>query len=159
MPVKHERGGSPPSEIRMPDIFHDFPIRAEPSEVFRAVSTPDGLNRWWTLKANGTPAEGERYALFFGEPYDWRASVTRCVPGAAFELQMEESDADWQGSRVGFELAKTGAGTRVKFYHVGWPTANDHYRTSSYCWAMYLRVLRRHLEHGENVPYDERLDV
>jgi len=23
----------------------------------------------------------------------------------------------------------------------------------------YLRILRRHLEHGESVPYDSRLDV
>jgi hypothetical protein len=26
-------------------------------------------------------------------------------------------------------------------------------------WAMYLRVLKRHLEHGESVPYERRLDV
>jgi hypothetical protein len=28
-----------------------------------------------------------------------------------------------------------------------------------YCWAIYLRVLRRWLEHGERVPYEQRLDV
>jgi hypothetical protein len=43
--------------------------------------------------------------------------------------------------------------------HRGWPDANDHYRTSCHCWAMYLRILRRHLEHGESVPYEKRLDV
>lgn len=37
--------------------------------------------------------------------------------------------------------------------------ANDHFRTSSCCWAQYLRILRRFLEHGERVPYAERLDV
>jgi len=24
---------------------------------------------------------------------------------------------------------------------------------------MYLRILRRHIEHGESVPYEKRLDV
>jgi hypothetical protein len=34
-----------------------------------------------------------------------------------------------------------------------------HYRTSCHCGALYLRILRRHLEHGESVPYERRLDV
>jgi hypothetical protein len=36
---------------------------------------------------------------------------------------------------------------------------DDEFRRSSYCWAMYLRILRRYLEHGETVPYERRLDV
>ena len=35
----------------------------------------------------------------------------------------------------------------------------EFYRVSCNCWAMYLRILRRYLEHGEIVPYDVRLDV
>ena len=41
----------------------------------------------------------------------------------------------------------------------GWPTPHEHCRISSFCWAMYLRILKRHLEFGENVPYVQRLDV
>ncbi|MCH8956850.1 SRPBCC domain-containing protein, partial [candidate division KSB1 bacterium] len=37
--------------------------------------------------------------------------------------------------------------------------ANEHYRVSCYCWAMYLRLLKRYVEHGETVPYEDRLDV
>jgi hypothetical protein len=36
---------------------------------------------------------------------------------------------------------------------------SEHYRISCYCWAMYLRILKRYLEHGEQVPYAKRLDV
>jgi hypothetical protein len=35
----------------------------------------------------------------------------------------------------------------------------ERYRISSNCWAMYLRILRRSLEHGESVPYEKRLDA
>jgi hypothetical protein len=48
---------------------------------------------------------------------------------------------------------------RATFAHRGWPEANDHYRTSSFCWAMYLRLMKRHLETGEQVPYAIRLDA
>jgi hypothetical protein len=37
--------------------------------------------------------------------------------------------------------------------------ANEHWRISCYWWAMYLRVLRRYLEHGESVAYEDRLDA
>jgi hypothetical protein len=30
---------------------------------------------------------------------------------------------------------------------------------STYCWAMYLRILKRWLEFGEQVPYEKRLSV
>jgi hypothetical protein len=72
---------------------------------------------------------------------------------------MTKADADWTGSRVGVRLESHGDVTRVQFRHVGWPENNAHYRTSCHCWALYLRVLRRYLEHGETVPYDVRLDV
>ncbi len=49
--------------------------------------------------------------------------------------------------------------TQVRFYHRGWPVETEHYRISCYCWAMYLRVMKRYLEHGEIVPYERRLDV
>jgi hypothetical protein len=32
-------------------------------------------------------------------------------------------------------------------------------RISCHCWALYLRLLRRHLEFGESVPYDRRLEA
>jgi uncharacterized protein YndB with AHSA1/START domain len=141
------------------DILHDFPIRAPVSRVFDSVSTPAGLDQWWTKQSTGTRQEGAVYALQFGPGFDWRATVSKCAPGSAFELTITRADADWMGTRVGFQLEPRENGTRVRFRHTGWPTANEHYRISCYCWAMYLRVLKRHLEHGENVPYEERLEV
>ena len=141
------------------DILHDFPIIATPDRVFEGVSTPTELDRWWTEQCSGDPAEGAEYSLGFGPGYDWRATVTRCDPGAVFELRLTRADADWLGSLVGFELEEAGGGTQVRFYHRGWPEANEHYRTSCYCWAMYLRILKRYLEHGELVPYAKRLGV
>jgi hypothetical protein len=83
--------------------------------------------------------------------------VTRCVPGEAFEIEIVRAGEDWTGTRVGSQLAE--GATRVRFHHVGWPKLNEHYHVSCSCWAMYLRVLKRYLEHGERVPYEKRLDV
>lgn len=143
----------------MPDILHDFPVNAPAARVFEAMSTPAGLDEWWTLRSSGLPAVGAEYELDFGPGYAWRARVTRHEPGKAFELQMTSADADWTGTRVGFSLEEREGTTRVRFHHAGWREANEHHRVSCFCWAMYLRVLRRHLQHGERVPYDRRFDA
>lgn len=143
----------------MPDIFHHFPIRASARQVFRAVSTPADLDAWWTKRCSGEPAPGSRYELWFGPQFDWRAVVSLCVPDAEFELQITSADQDWLGTRVGFALTEKDGATQVRFHHTGWPRDNDHYRVSNFCWAMYLRLLKRYVETGEAVPYDERLDA
>jgi uncharacterized protein YndB with AHSA1/START domain len=145
--------------VAVPDIYQDFPIKAPLERVYDAVSTPPGLDAWWTKRSAGRPAEGSEYELGFGPAYEWRARVTRAVPPAEFELQLTKADPDWLGTRVGFHLSSASGMTQVRFYHTGWPAPNEHWRVSCYCWAMYLRVLRRHLEHGESVPYEQRLDV
>jgi uncharacterized protein YndB with AHSA1/START domain len=143
----------------MSDILQDFPINVPPLRAYDGVSQPALLDQWWALRSNGRPAVGSTYELDFGPGYLWRAEVTRAEPGVAFELRMTEADADWIDTRVGFELAPTSTGTLVRFYHRSWPSANAHYRTSCHCWALYLRILRRHLEFGESVPYERRLEV
>ena len=147
----------------MPDVLFDFPIRASADRVFEAVSTPAGLDRWWTLRAAGEARVGATFELDFGPDYDWRAVVTACEPGALFELELTRAMPDWLGSRVRLELSEgTGAGagaTLLRFAHLGWAEPTEHFRVSSFCWAMYLRLMRRGLEYGEEVPYDARLDA
>jgi len=153
------RGSPSHLELEMADIFHDFPIKSPVNRVFEAVSTPGGLDQWWTKRSAGQPTLGAEFELWFGPKYDWRAKVAKWVAPSEFELEITKADPDWIGTRVGFQLAGRGNGTQVQFHHTGWPTSNEHWRISCYCWAMYLRVLRRYLEHGEEVPYEDRLDV
>lgn len=143
----------------MPDIVHNVPIKGSLDQVFRAISTPAGLDSWWSLHSAGEPAPGAEYKLGFGPEYDWLAVLSRYVPDTEFELELTRADSDWQGTRLGFLLEMKDGVTQVRFQHLGWPEENDHYRTSCYCWAMYLRLLKRYVEHGEVVPYDDRLEV
>jgi uncharacterized protein YndB with AHSA1/START domain len=143
----------------MADIFHQFPIKASPEQVFEAVTTPEGLDAWWTKRSTGKPVEGTEYSLYFGEGSDWRAVVSKCIRNAEFELQMTVADKDWEGTRIGFRIDERNGNSLVHFHHLGWPEENDHFRISCYCWAMYLRLLKRHVEHDEFVPYENRLDA
>lgn len=143
----------------MADICHDFLIHSSPERVFEAVSRPAGLDNWWTRRSKGEPEAGSTYELWFGPQYDWRAVVRVCVPASRIEWELTEADKDWEGTRVGFRLNAEGDGTQVRFRHAGWAEENSHYRVSCYCWAMYLRILKRFVEHGETVPYEQRLEA
>jgi len=143
----------------MADILLHFPINGTPQQVFQAISTSDGLDAWWTEHSSGTAEENAEYKLDFGPGYEWRAMVSKLVPYSDFELTLTESEEDWKGTRVGFHLEEQDGLTFVSFHHLNWPEANDHYRTSCFCWAMYLRLLKRYVEFGEVVPYEKRLDV
>jgi uncharacterized protein YndB with AHSA1/START domain len=142
------------------DILSDVLIRAPRKRVFDAVSTPAGFDAWWTKASTGTPREGARFTLDFGPEFQWAGTVAKCVAPSSFEILITEADPDWVGTRVGFELQpRPESATRLLFHHTGWPAANDHWRGSCYCWNAYLRLLKRHLEHGELVPYERRLDA
>jgi len=143
----------------MHDIFQHFPIKSPATRVFEAVSTPKGLDSWWTLSCSGSPSADASYVLGFGPGYDWIAKVTQFEPNKEFEIEFTEADGDWAGTRVGFALEEDNGNTTVRFHHTGWPEANDHYRVSCYCWSMYLRLLKRYVERGEVVEYDDRLEA
>jgi len=143
----------------MADLFHDFPINAPAARVFQAISSPEGLATWWTLRSAGEVKEGGTIELWFGPEYDWRGVVRRFVLNSEFELEIVCTDKDWNGTKVGFRLEESNGTTSVSFYHKDWPKANGHFRRSNYCWAMYLRILRISLERGDSVGYEYRLDV
>ena len=143
----------------MADIFQIFTIKASPVKVFEGISTSKGLDNWWTKSSEVKPEVGEVYTLGFSPQYIWKAVVTKYESNKEFELQMTDADADWIGTKVGFSLIQKDNNTQVNFYHTGWPQNNDHYKISTYCWAMYLRILKRYIEFGERVPYEKRLNV
>lgn len=143
----------------MPDIFHNFPIKGSANNVFEAISTPRGLDSWWSKTCVAEPARDAEYKFGFGPGYNWRATTSRWSPNSEFELTLTDADDDWSGTRFGFKLKESSGVTEVSFHHLAWPQANEHYRISCFCWAMYLRLLKRYVEFGEVVPYEDRLDV
>ncbi|MGC6479448.1 MAG: SRPBCC family protein [Flavobacteriaceae bacterium] len=137
-------------------IEHDLIIQASPAKVFHAITTPEELNQWWTKKCSGRPTMGAPYNLFFTEEYDWWGKVSACEVDQHFEIQMTQSDQDWDPTRFGFRLHTKGNATLVAFYHEGWQENNHHFKFSSWCWALLLKGLKDYLEKGTVIPFEKR---
>ncbi|EAZ81407.1 SRPBCC family protein [Algoriphagus machipongonensis] len=137
-------------------IYHTFWIRSTISKVFSAISSPEQLILWWPQKCSGKPEIGESYNFYFTPEYDWFGTVSKVEENKAFHIKMVDSDKDWDPTSFGFELEEDGTMVKVSFWHKGWENQNEHFKISSYCWAILLQGLKNYLEKGEVLPFEER---
>jgi len=137
-------------------IFHNLVIKATAKEVFDAVSNPEHLNNWWTKKCTAKQQLGGVYNLYFTEEYNWFGKVAAYKPDTSFAIKITEADADWNPTTFGFDFEAQENGTLVKFAHTGWKFRNNHFRQTSFCWAMLLNGLKDYLEKGIILPFEER---
>ena len=138
------------------DIYHDLVIHTSVKQVFDAVSLPQHLNNWWTLRCTGTPELGTEYNFYFAPEYNWYGEVITCDPKRAFHIKMTQADEDWIPTTLGFDLEEFTDGVRLNFWHKNWLHGNEHFRNSSICWATLLGYLKDYLEKVVVVPFEDR---
>nr|NNC46678.1 SRPBCC domain-containing protein [Winogradskyella sp.] len=137
-------------------IYHNFEIKSDLSSVYNAIALPEELVKWWPLKCSGLPKEGEVYNFNFTDDYNWYAKVKSCKQDHHIHYKMTASDADWNPTTFGLDLLEKPKSVLVKFWHKDWPNDNDHYKKSSFCWALLLNGLKNYLEKGIVIPFEER---
>ena len=137
-------------------IYHDLMINASADKIFEAITDPDHLVNWWPQTCSGEPKAGEIYNFYFTPEYDWYGQVVEYVHNKAFHIKMTKSDPDWDPTSFGFDLEEVNDRIQVKFWHIGWPECNAHFRRSSFCWAILLKGLKEYVEKGIIVPFEDR---
>lgn len=137
-------------------IYHDLEINESIDKIFQAITEPEHLIHWWPLKCTGNPKENEAYNFFFTSEYDWYGTVIKSDKNKSFHIKMTKSDFDWNSTSFGFDLEQKKDKVHVKFWHIGWPKCNTHFRRSSFCWALLLNGLKNYVENGKIVPFEER---
>lgn len=137
-------------------IYHDLEINESIDKVFQAITNPEHLINWWPLKCAGIPKEGEVYNFYFTSEYDWYGKVIKMEKNKSFYIKMTKSDTDWNSTSFGFDLDQKNDKVQVKFWHIGWPECNAHFRRSSFCWAILLNGLKNYVENEIIIPFEER---
>lgn len=138
------------------DIHHNFVVKAASNRVFEALTTPQGLDSWWTLQSSGVPEIGNLYTFYFGPEFDWRAEVVHMVSDKKLTWKMVKTMDDWKDTQVGFELTEKDRNTQVHFFHLGWAQANEHFGITTFCWGQLLNGLKNYVEKGIIIPHAQR---
>lgn len=144
----------------MPDILHRVGISASTESVYDALSTIEGLSRWWIVGASGSTRLG--------------GTIHFRTDGGGVDLQVLDfalnrfvkwkcigGPPEWIGTEIHLQLESRREQTIVMLTHSGWRDATEFMHQSSTKWATYLLSLKGWLERSEGrpFPYDIKIHV
>jgi uncharacterized protein YndB with AHSA1/START domain len=134
----------------------EIELTADREAVWRALTDPKELERWFPLKASGKPGEGERITLSWGPGVDWvtRIAVFEPPDHVRFEDPMDPAHPG-AVSRVDFHVEARGGRTIVRLVHSGFGEGaewDEQFTATENGWRYFLMNLRHYLERHGGVP-------
>lgn len=145
----------------MADILHKVGIKsASPSNVYRALTTPEGLAGWWTTESRGDSEIGGVIRFRFGGDRGFDMKVLDLRPGERVAWQVVGGPEEWLGTQVSFALRQDGDFTIVLFKHEGWREPVEFMHHCSTKWGVFLLSLKSlvETEAGAPWPHDTKID-
>jgi uncharacterized protein YndB with AHSA1/START domain len=140
----------------MPDIIHRVGIASTPEKVYRALTTLDGLSRWWIAGTMGDTRVGGRIR-FRSEGGSFEMQVSASQPNAFVRWNCLDGPDEWIGTDVSFKLAAKEDQVFVLFRHANWKEPVEFMHHCSTKWAIFLMSLKEWIERGQGRPHP--LDV
>ncbi len=131
----------------MPEILHRVGIDAPPDKVFKALSTVEGLRKWWVGGTKGSAAAGGLIDFGF-----CRMKVLEAEPDSVVHWKCTAGPPEWVGTEVVFRLLWKDDQTFVLFSHSKWKRPVEFMHHCSTKWATFLLSLRDLLERGKGRP-------
>jgi uncharacterized protein YndB with AHSA1/START domain len=141
-------------------IHHRVGIAASSERVYDALSSLDGLSRWWAAHTTGSTRLGGIIHL----PRDaggYAMQVSDFQAGLLVHWKCVDGPREWIGTDVTFRLQPEREQTFVQFTHGGWADGVEAIGHASTKWATFLLSLKHWLERSEGrpFPYDMKVFV
>src|SRR5262245_39965667 len=112
-----------PDGAPMTTIRHELEVTRSPEDVYRALTTPSGLQGWWSRDCtcgDGSAGEHEMRFRKGGRTVVMRFRVDALDPGRLVAWRCVQNDNPvWPGTTLRWELAATPRGTKIAFTHAG----------------------------------------
>lgn len=139
----------------MPAIEHLNIIKAPAAAVFEALTTQQGLAEVWTTDLNVSPETGFVNEFRFDAETDLM-EVTLLEKDRRIAWLCLQSDPQWIGTTISFDLSEEQGKTTVRMKQDGWKELTDFYRYCNYHWGWFLYSLKCYCEDGRGIPYQRR---
>lgn len=117
------------------DIELDQFIAREPAAVWRALTEPELLARWWA-PGDIKPIVGHRFTLDMGSWGQQPCEVLAVDPGRLLSYTFAEGALD---TTITWRLEPEGAGTRLFLRHAGFPAGSMPLKRMGGGWPAILR--------------------
>jgi uncharacterized protein YndB with AHSA1/START domain len=141
------------------DINHRIGIKASPGNIYKALTTDEGLTKWWTDDISGAGDVGSTIEFRFnGGGPDF--TVTKLTPNKAVYWQhLGNVPESWVGTEISFQLDTQEDQTFVKFTHSNWKESTDFMAHCNTKWAVFLLSLKDAVETGKGKPFPNDVQI
>ena len=148
----------------MVNIVHRIGIKAPAAEVYKALTTIDGLARWWTEETQGDGKIGGKIDFTFRSPKGafmgkFVMEVKELNDQKDVRWRCLEGPPDWIGTDITFQLSEQDGQTIVLFGHRNWRKEVEATYHCSMKWATFLLSLREYVETGKGKPSPHDLKI
>jgi hypothetical protein len=144
----------------MLDILHKVGIKSSSrSDVYKALTTVDGLSGWWTDDTHGENQVGGTLEFRFGGRGGFDMKVLELQPAERVRWQVVDGPEEWIDTKISFDLRQEGDWTIVFFKHEGWKEPVDFMHHCSTKWGVFLLSLKSLVEAGKGAPYPNEIKI
>jgi uncharacterized protein YndB with AHSA1/START domain len=143
----------------MPDILHKVGIRSSsPNDVYKALTTIEGLSKWWTVDTQGDSKAGSVIQFRFGAGgFDMK--VLELQPPKRVLWQVIVGPEEWLGTEISFDIKQNDGWTVLLFKHANWKEPVEFMHHCSTKWAVFLLSLKSLLEAGKGAPWPDEIKL
>ncbi len=143
----------------MAEILHRVGVRSGVADVYRALTTQQGLAGWWTADTRGGFDVGGIIEFRFGTRGYFDMKVVALDPGRRVVWQVVRGPEDWVGTQLSFDLTQNGEEATVLFKHAGWQEQSEFMHHCSTKWATFLLSMKKLVETGAGSPFPDDLHI
>ena len=136
----------------MVDILHRVGVVAPLDDVYRAITTPGELARWWTIDTQGESEVGGKLSFRFGDVGGFDMEVVELDPNGRVRWSVIGGPEEWIGTEIDWHLTQSNEYTIILFEHRGWREPVEFMYHCSTKWATFLMSLKQLVETGTGAP-------
>lgn len=140
----------------MANIEHIQYVNSPASKVYEVLTTEKGLAEIWTQELSFTAQLGAVNEFSFGDEEPTKMRISELIPDRKMAWHCIDSDPEWIGTNISFEINEIDGKTSVILRHTDWREVTDYYRFCNYNWAIFLLSLKQYCEEGVGIPFQVR---
>ena len=141
----------------MVNITHQIGVIAKQDKVLLALTTTDGLSKWWTEETSGDTNKGGIIKFAFNG--DGPEMKVISSSDSNVEWECVSGPDEWLGTHINFELESKGKQTKIFFSHNRWEKETPFHYHCSMKWAVFMLSLKNYLDSGTGNAFPNDISI
>ena len=148
----------------MVDIIHRIGIKSSFSQIYKALTTLEGLAGWWTEEVSGEAGHGGKIEFTFRSKEDkilgkMVMEVRELEEPTSVKWRCVDGPPEWIGTDITFRISEGDKQVILIFGHRNWREAVEFTAHCSMKWAVFLLSLRDFIEKGKGRPSPDDIKI